>query len=78
LDVENGRLVIGYTIAGKKLPNRVLARQEADPVMSPFQTEVRNPCLVCKEGDLWNRGRDPDIESIERFERFTGSGRYTM
>lgn len=32
--------MIGYTIMGKNLPNKVLARQEANPVRSPFQTWV--------------------------------------
>jgi len=39
---QNGRLMIGYTIAGKDLPNKVLARQEAELVRSPFQTELHD------------------------------------
>jgi len=34
--------MIGFSIAGKNFPNKVLARQQAKLLRSPFQTGVRD------------------------------------
>lgn len=61
--------MIGYTITGKNLPNKVLARQEATPSGHRFKLwgVITTLGVQGGEGDLRNQGRDPSVGSIERF-----------
>jgi hypothetical protein len=66
LDIENRRLVIGYTITGKNFPNKVLARQEAKSSGHRFKPG----CVITTlgvQGDLRNQGRDPSIRFMQKF-----------
>jgi hypothetical protein len=55
--------MIGYTITGKKFPNRVLARQEANPPGHRFKLGCVMTTMGVQEGegDLKNQGRGPIV-----------------